>query len=141
MSAPVSPSELLKSLLDTELPTGLIPGGVTVGPPTDDQINAGVISIMDAGQPREELYLPLARYRAQMRCLAPTLEHIDRIARGAWDRLHQRGRTVVLQPSNGERYLIHTCDVGAGPSHHRDSDENYEALIFAEMLIGLDPVR
>jgi hypothetical protein len=141
MSAPVSPSELLKSLLDTELPTGLIPGGVTVGPPTDTQIQAGVISIMDAGQPRTESYLPVAWYRAQMRCLAPTLEHIDRIARGAWDRLDKRNRTVVLQPSNGERYLIHLCDVGAGPSHHRDSDENYEALIFAEMLIGLDPVR
>ena len=138
--APISPSELIKSVLDQELPSELVPGGVTVGPVSDAQIQAGCISIMDAGQPQHERYLPLVRVRTQVRCLAPPLAHIDRIARAVYDRLDQRERMVVVQRSTDEAYLIHSMSVAVGPSFHRDSEENFEALLFVEMLIGLDPV-
>ena len=140
IAAPVSPTELLKSILDQEIPTELIPGGVIVGSCTDAAIQAGCVSLMDAGQPRRERYLPLVSVRAQIRCLAPTLDHIDRIARGVYDRLDQRGRIVAVLRSTGEEYLIHRVNLEVGPSFHRDSAENWEALLFAEMLIGLDPV-
>jgi len=140
MAAPVSPSELLKSVLDQELPSELIPQGVVIGSASDAQIQGGCISLMDAGQPQREAYLPLVSVRAQIRCLAPTLDHIDRIARGVYDRLDQRGRVVAIQRSTDEEYLIHRINVAVGPSFHRDSEENWESLLFAELLIGLDPV-
>ena len=139
-AAPVSPSELLKSVLDQELPSELISGGVVIGSASDAQIQSGCISLMDAGQPQREAYLPLVSVRAQIRCLAPTLEHIDRIARGVYDRLDQRGRVVAVQRSTDEEYLIHRINVAVGPSFHRDSEENWESLLFAELLIGLEPV-
>ena len=126
-------------MLDQELPTELIPGGVAIGSVSDDMIQSGCISLMDAGQPRRERYLPLVSVRPQIRCLAPSLDHIDRIARSVFDRLDQRGRLVAIQRSTGEEYLIHRINVDVGPSFHRDSDENWEALLFAEMLIGLEP--
>lgn len=138
--APISPSELLKSIIEQEIPSELIPGGVAVGPVSDSQIQSGCISIMDAGQPLHERDLPLVRVRSQIRCLAPPLAHVDRIARAVYDRFDQRGRTVAVQRSTDEEYLIHSIAVTVGPSHHRDSDENFEALLFVEMLIGLDPV-
>lgn len=140
LAAEISPSELLKEFLESHLPTALAPGGVGVGPMFDDQIKEGCVSLMDAGMPQTEPYLPLVWVRGQIRCLAPTLDQTDRIGRGVWAVLDKRNRELVRQNSTGSTYLIHLINITAGPSQHRDSDENYEALMFAEMCIGLDPV-
>jgi len=140
-ASPVSPSELLRDILLREIPVALIPGGVAIGSMADSQVKLGCISLMDAGQPGMEEYTPLVHVRAQIRCLAPSLEHVDRIVRVVWSRVQGRNRTIARQDSTSLEFLIHRMRVSAGPSMHRDSPENWETLLFAELLIGLYPVR
>lgn len=138
--APISPAELIRAFLTDRLNPDIIPGGVVVGPAEDAQIQAGCISIMDAGTPQTEMYARLVRVRTQVRCLAPQLDQIDRIARAVQDAVDQTGRVVITQPSTENSYLMHYLVMSAGPSMHRDSEENFEALIFTEEMFGLDPV-
>lgn len=136
---PISPSELLKVVLEDESNPQILPY-VVVGGADDTQQNAGVVSIMDAGTAKPELYVPLLWVRAQLRCIGPNLAAVDAIGRHIYDVLHNHGRKVVEQPSTGNTYLIHGIYIGTGPSHHFDSAETYEDLLFATVCIGSVPV-
>jgi hypothetical protein len=96
--------------------------------------------MVDAGMPVVEQYRPVVWVRSQFRCLSGSLEHADRIARGLQFFLNGLTRTLVVQPSTGETYLVHSVTVSAGPSTHYDSPETWEYLLFTESLIGTEPI-
>lgn len=136
----ISPAELAGDILRRLGPPGLAPAGVVTGPANDDQQQRGVISIMQAGLPTIELYTPVQWMRCQIRCLAGTLAEADQISFGVNAFLHGRGRTVGRMASTDHRYLVHMINVVAGPSMHYDSPETWETLLFAELMIGTDPL-
>jgi hypothetical protein len=119
----------------------IAPGGVVVGPATDAQQQAGVVSLMGAGLPVVERYLPLQWLRVQVRCLAPTLEEADKISFLVNKELHARTRVVARQRSTDHRFLVHLMNITAGPSMHYDSPETWETLLFGEVLIGTQPIE
>lgn len=130
----VSPAELLLDILMAYVPASEVPGGFAVGPLSNDQQQSGAVSIMLAGRPT--LRNGHTNARLQMRCIAPTLDQCDRIAFVLDYVLQQLKRIEARQYSTGEIYLVHWIIPDAGPSHHRDSDATWEALLFAEMMIG-----
>ena len=113
---------------------------VVVGKASHEQQQAGVVTLVDAGQGREELYLPLIRPRFQIRCLAPTTAEADEIAQHVYERIHQLSRVVATQESTQMQYLVHWVNVTGGPSQHFDTSETNEGLLFADTMIGTDPV-
>lgn len=134
-----SPCELLKALIEDRYPDEL-PGGVMVGGLTDAAQEAGGLALMDAGLGKVEPQAPLQWARIQMRFVGQTMADADALARNLRERLHSQRRIVVMQPSNGNSYLIHSIRVTAGPSEHYDSPETREALMFAELCFGTEPV-
>ncbi len=136
----ISPAELIKDYLDRLCPPDLAPAGVVVGPANDRQQQAGVISLVDAGMPVVEFYVPTISVRTQARCLAGTLEGSDHIVRGLQAVLNGVGRTVARMASTDRRYLIHRINVVGGPSMHYDSPETWETLLFAEVMYGTVPI-
>ena len=137
---PISLCELMKKYVDDNLHEDLCPGGVFVGPATDEGQKAGCISITEAGNTERELYLPIINGRVQLRGLHPHLEHAERIGRALYALLNNVNRTAVLQPSTNERFLVHSMSVSAGPSNHFDSSETWESLIFISMKVGTQPI-
>ncbi len=136
----ISPGEMMVYVINTLGPFE-IQGLAVAGPATDAQQQAGVISVVDAGLPVVERFRRVVWVRTQYRCLGGSLAKADELAR----RLHfflndLPSRTVGLMASTGEQYLIHEVTVTAGPSWHFDSPETWEALLFTESLIGLDPI-
>lgn len=136
----ISPAELVADVLTRLGHPDLAPSGVVIGPGTDAQQQAGVISVMGAGLPSVERYLPLQWMRAQVRCLAATLEEADHISFMVNRELHGRSRTIARQASTDQRFLVHLSNVIAGPSMHYDSPETWETLLFVELLIGSQPI-
>lgn len=140
MTQPISPAELVMNLLETELDAQYAPGGIIVGPLNDAQQQAGAIQLVDAGMPRQEMYAPVVWDKVQIRCIAHSLAQADTMARAVFAVLNQHGRAIAEMVSTGDRYLIHTINIIAGPSMHYDTPETHETLLFAEVMIGLDPV-
>lgn len=136
----ISPAELVADILTRLSDPELAPAGVVVGPANDTMQQAGVVSVVAAGLPVIERYTPLQWLRAQVRCLAGTLELADRIAQGVQRDLHGRGRTIARMASTDQRYLVHLVNCVAGPSMHYDSPETWETLLFAELMIGTEPL-
>jgi hypothetical protein len=136
----VSPAEIAMDILTRLSWPGIAPAGVVVGPATDAQQQAGVIQCVAAGLPNLDKYGPVQWSRVQIRCLAPTLDLADRIAQNVYPVLNGRQRLTAYQASTGRRYLVHLVNVAAGPSQHYDSPETWEALVFAEMMIGTAPI-
>lgn len=138
---PISPSELLKVIMDDELDPEIVPN-VVVGGADNDQQDAGVVSLMDAGTQKPELYTKLLWVRSQIRCLHPDLATVDVIGRHVYDVLQEYGkkRHVVGQPSTGNLYLVNGIYVSTGPSMHKDSQETTEDLLFASVCVHSDPV-
>lgn len=139
----ISPAELVADIINRLGVPGEIPAGAVVGPANHDQQQAGVASIMAGGLPTIEKYTPLQWHRTQIRCLAPTLAEADRISQAVFRQIGGDSpvRLVAYQASTGDRYLVHLINVTAGPSMHYDSIETYETLLFAELMIGSDPVQ
>ena len=117
------------------------PGGVLVGPPEHDEQQAGCVSLMEAGQPREEPDLPLMWLRLSARCLAPSLKQSSDIGTALYGAVHGLIRQVVRQLSDGHSYLLHCMFVNGGPSSHRDSDVTWETLVFIEALAGTEAIE
>jgi hypothetical protein len=140
VTGPISPAELLRSRLAADVDPAIVPGGVVVGPTTDEQQQQGCVSIMDAGLAKQERYLPLVRVRTQVRVMGPSLSEVDRIARHVYGLLNGVGRHIIEQVSTGEQYLIHLTNVSAGPSAYFNSTEAWEEVLFTESLISTDPV-
>jgi hypothetical protein len=136
----ISPAELVADVLNRLSDPGLAPAGAIVGPATDAQQQAGVVSITQAGLPVVELYAPIVHMRAQVRCLAGTLDLADKLAQRVQLALHGKNRLVGRMASTDTRYLIHSMIVNAGPSAHYDSPETWESLMFVHMIIGTEPL-
>ena len=127
-------------LRDAVDPTIVLPENVVVGPLQLDQLKAGSVSLLDAGQPRMENFPGLVWVRGQIRILSRTLEEVDLIGRHLWGLLAHKNRIVARQTSNNSDYLIHIITVAAGPSQHYDSPITYEELMFTEMMVSTEAV-
>jgi len=135
-----SPAEVFTSVVRAYTDPTVVPYVVT-GPLSNDQQRAGGISIMDSGAGRQELYVPLIHPRMQLRCVAPSLEEVERIGRHTGFALDAiPGRVEAVQQSTGDTYLVHSIFVSGGPSGHMDSDETWEYLLFVEAMMGTIPV-
>lgn len=136
----ISPAELAADILNRLSVPGFAPSGAVVGPASDIQQQAGVVSVVAAGLPVVEKYLPEQWLRAQMRCLAPVLAEAEAISQRVFERLNGQVRVVARMASTDHRYLVHLCNVTAGPSMHYDSPETWETLLFAELCISTEPL-
>lgn len=138
--AELSPAEIGADLLIRWGDQDVAPAGVVIGPTNDTQQQQGVVAFMSAGLPQVEKYASIQWMRAQVRCLAPTLAKADAIAQSVQLSIHGLVRRKARMASSGEWYLVHLCNVTAGPSMHFDSPETWETLLFAEMMISNDPL-
>lgn len=144
---PLSPAEVAYDMLDrygstigAEIPDKDTLVTAIVGPANDTQQQGGCISFMGAGLPVIEKYTPIQWHRAQARCLAGDLATADYISSLVQRDMHDKQRLLCYQASNDSWYLVHLSNVVAGPSMHFDSAETWETLLFAELMIGNDPV-
>lgn len=128
---------VLLNEVDTRLVKGQPP--VVVGPATNEQQQAGVISVTDSGPLRSERYIPVVYPRLQIRCMAHDVSVSDRIGWHVYDILHNRHRQVVTD-STDMSWLVHRTEVLSGPSLHYDSQATWEQLLFVETMIGREPV-
>jgi hypothetical protein len=137
----ISPSELIQTYIATSCdPTVLNPLNVVTGPLSHAQQQEGGVSLTDAGLPDIALDAPVIWLRSQMRIINPKLSTADTITRHVFSLVHRKNRIIALQPSNGHEYLIHVLYVTAGPSQHKDTEVSYEELMFANAMIGTEPV-
>lgn len=136
--ANVSPAELMKIFLDGQLDEELAPAGAVVGGANDAQQQQGVVAIMDGGATKEDDSDILWR-RCQIRCMAPSLDHVDDLGNHAYDLLHGQ-RWLEIEDSRGYTYFVHSIYCSTSPSHHIDSTETWESLLFATIAVGSDPV-
>mgnify|MGYP001558341520 CR=1 FL=1 len=138
--AEISPAEIVADLLERWGDPSAAAEGVVVGPTSAQQQQSGVVSVTAAGLPVVEKYAPLQWMRAQIRCLAPTLGKADTIAQSVQRDLHGIVRKKARMASSGEWYLVHLANITAGPSMHYDSPETWETLLFAEVMLGSQPL-
>ena len=145
---PISPAELTADLI-RRYGSAITNEGydLVVGPATDAQQQNGVVSLMAAGLPLIEKYAPLQWHRSQARCIAGDLITADIIAQLVQRDTHGVIRKLCFQKpkaeypeDTGRWFLIHMANITAGPSHHYDSPETWESLLFIEMMIGTDAV-
>lgn len=135
----ISPAEITADILN-RLCLPVAASGAVVGPTNDAQQQSGVISCMASGLPVVELYVPMQSMRAQLRCLAGTLDEAEKISQRTMGFLQVRNRVVAYQASIGQRFLVHWVKVIAGPSMHYDSNETWETLLFAELMVHTTPL-
>ena len=140
LSSPISPAELVADVLQRLGRPDIAPMGVVVGPATNAQQQGGVVQMSQAGLPAVERYVPAQWMRCQIRCLAGTLEEADQIAQKVQQSLHGKQRVIARMASTDHRYLIHLLNITSGPSMHYDSAQTWEELLFAEIMIGTDPI-
>lgn len=136
----LSPAELVADVLNRLGRPDIAPHGCIVGPANNVQQQEGVIQMVAAGLPVVDLYTPTQWMRCQMRCLAGTLDDAEKISQRIKADFHERQRTIGRMASTNRRYLIHIMNITAGPSMHFDSSETWETLVFAEIMIGTDPI-
>lgn len=127
--------EVMREALAT-LVQGEAQGGVVVGPATQEQLKAGVISLSSQGLAVSEPNLPILRARVTVRCLGPTIDVVARIADAVIAGLKTFSRVAVLQPSTGERFLVHSIVLSGGPALARDSETTWEVLLYLDTIIG-----
>lgn len=135
----VSPAELLMGFINTHADPSVVPAGAVVGGADDLQQQQGVVALMDAGDAGSELYAPLIKKRVQVRCVGPTLAEADAIGNYIYRLLHEQ-RWLVLEDSAARLWFCHTIYCTVGPSHHIDSQETHESLLFAAVTLGDEPV-
>lgn len=136
---PFSPAEVVADLL-TRYGRAAATYDVVVGPTTHEQKQAGVISLMAAGLPQIEKYVPLMWHRSQVRCFGGDLATADTIAGLVQRDIHGLVRKTCYQASNDSWYLVHLSNITVGPSMHYDTEMSWETLLYAELLIADDPV-
>lgn len=139
-SSVVSPSELLMSFLNDTMSADVIPGGAVVGGATDKAQQEGCVSIMDAGNQKNELYAPLLWKRCQVRCMAGSLAEVDDIGNHVFDLLNDQ-QNLEIEDARGKLWFVHGIYCATGPSHHIDSPETWESLLFVNVTVGRDPIR
>jgi len=138
-SAIVSPAELLMGFINQNCSVEVVPEGAVVGGASDTQQQAGVVSLMDAGDTKREKDVPLLWKRVQVRCMGPTLATADDIG-NHMDDLLDKQKWLVLEDSREYLWFVHGIYITMGTSHHIDSSETWESLLFANVTVGRDPV-
>ncbi len=133
----ISPAELVADLLSR---WGDPERDVVVGPATDAQQQRGVVQMVSAGLPLVEKYAPLQWCRAQVRCLHGSMSEADSIGQSVQRDIHGLVRKRARMSSTDKWYLVHLCNITAGPSQHYDSPETHEVLLFAEIMLGSTPL-
>lgn len=136
---PISPAELVLTMLNEQLDRKICLAGAVVGPASHEAQQEGIVSLTDAG-PQLDRYSPVVKARIQIRCMANKLATCDLIGYHVASILHNRHREVIKQPSTGLKYLSYRCNVTAGPSAHFDSAVTWEALMFVEIEFHQDPL-
>lgn len=137
-----SPALMMKRLLDDELDAGVIPGGVFVGGADDDAQQAGCVALMDAGSVRTD-DAPLLWKRIQIRCMGRSLLQVDGIGNHVYSilkRVSQETLTRQYEDEDGYLWLVHGAYPSTEPSHHIDSSETWESLLFGVVKVGEDPI-
>ena len=133
----VNPVELAKFDLEKNLEPDLIPGGVTVGIPEDELTRPmGYIAVDTAGQISME-NIPLLKQRMNVRCITSSLSLSLEMAADVRKYIHQKGRRVVTQQSDGKEYLIHRTWVMGGPQSSLTNNQDlFEQVLFCDYLVG-----
>lgn len=133
-----SPAELLRAeMIDHFSDPTIVAGSTTHSASTSPE---GSIGITQGGDMRVEPNLPnLAWIRLNIRCLHHEEMPAEALAQSVKAFLHQRGRRVITQPSNGSRYLIQQT-LALGPSFGRDTQETFLGIVFCDMCLALDPL-
>jgi hypothetical protein len=139
-SSLISPAELVMIWLNENMDRDIVPAGAVVGGADDEQQQFGCVALMDAGDAKQELYVPLLWKRIQIRCMGPGLAEVDRIGNHVDALLHGRERMVCADAA-GREWLVHSIFVASGPSHHIDSTETWESLLIGTICVGREPVR
>jgi hypothetical protein len=135
----VSPAELLCGFINDNASAAVVPGGAVVGGADDTQQQEGVVALMDAGDAEAELYAPIVKKRVQVRCVGPTLAEADAIGSYIFELLNNQ-RWLVLEDSEERLWYCHTIYCSIGASHHIDSAETKESLLFVVITLGREPV-
>ena len=143
----LSPTEAFRGLLlQSEALSGLVKGGIVVGPASQTQVENYAIEVASSGFVKNELYLPLIRPRFLVTIIGPELDTVERIKDVIIDEFHyntlaSQRKTVTLD--NGEGYLIHTTWMIVGPKQEAETDiHSYqrERMVMAA-IIGTDPIE
>jgi len=118
------------------------PGGVMVGPASHEQQQLGCVALNQEGQgERVAAGIPLVRHRMACRCLAPTGEVSETITRCITACLHDKSRRVVMQPSTGEKFLVHYTAVTGGPTDtEAETAGIVENTLVIDALVGTEVV-
>jgi hypothetical protein len=135
----VSPAVLLKRFIDDNASSTVVPAGAVVGGADDTEQQEGVVALMDAGDAEPELYAPIVKKRVQVRCVAGTLFEADSIANYIYELLNGQ-RWLILEDHEERLWYCYTIYCSIGPSHHIDSSETKESLLFAIITLSREPV-
>lgn len=138
-NAIVSPAELLMIFINQYANPEIIPGGAVVGGATDDQQQAGCVSIMDAGNTKDEMYAPLLWKRCQIRCMGSSLDVVDNIGNHIFDLIDDQ-QNLEIEDQRGKKWFVLGIYCATGTSHHFDSSETFESLLFANITVARDPI-
>lgn len=135
----VSPSEVMSLILNDLMDTDIVPSGAVVGGADDTQQQAGVVSLMDAGDHNITEDSTLWK-RIQIRCMGKDLWAAEQIGRHVDDLLEYQDRLLVKDSEN-RTWLVRQVRMVVGMSQHFDSSETEEALGYAVIAIARDPVE
>jgi hypothetical protein len=125
--------------LNENMDRDLVPMGAVVGGANDEQQQGGCVALMDAGDSKQELYAPLLWKRIQVRAMGPSLAEADDIGNHLFDLLNGQ-QWLEMTDSRGWVWFCHQIYVAAGTSHHIDSSETWESLLFVNVTLSRDPV-
>lgn len=136
VSPPVSPCEILEVLLNGAMDAEIVPFGCVVGPVSDQQAQGGVVSLTEGGATSVDTYVPIIWARIQIRCLAPTLATVDAIGFHVAACVFDMRRIVVTTPSTGQSWLVYGVTMATMPSHHYNTAEDFEALMYVTLGVS-----
>ena len=138
----ISSLEVTKKLLSSSSALlQLAPGGVTIGPASPADQQKGCIAIAEIESPTINRYVHSLQARYTISCVANSLDSSEAIARTMWDYFYGENffnRKTITQ-ANGITYLVHYLYLTSGPTFRRQG-LNYESLMFAEGMFGIEPV-
>jgi hypothetical protein len=137
----VSVPQIIRVLLMADpVVQAVAPGGVFVGPASLEEQQPGCITLNENGQGSPTGIPSVLRQRMSVRCLSATRTGPERISRSVYGCLHEKGRRVVTQLSDGKRYLVHFTNVQAGPSGMEPEGQIWEDDLIVEALVGTEEI-
>lgn len=137
-----SVKELVKYILDASAEvTAAAPGGASAEAAAQSMMDRGCVSVQNAGNSglEQSRGAPLQRKRLAVHCYAPTEEQADRIQRAVEHAFNLVARKTVYV-STGDGYVVHTIMVNGGPNGRRENATTWDEFMFAEALVGNQPL-